>query len=88
MKTIVQGKNASPALRLANAFLSQKEASPDHFLTPRDLREGVEHFSWIGRFQHITQGDHRWLLDRDHNELSVPYAAQWFAEIATKDLRL
>lgn len=88
MKTIVQRRNASLALRLANAFLSQKEASADHFLTPHDLREGVEHFSWIGRFQQVTQGSHRWFLDGAHNEMSVPYAAQWFAEIITKDLRL
>lgn len=87
-KTIVQRKNASLALRLANAFLSQKGAPPDHFLTPRDLREGVEHFSWLGRFQQVVQGNHRWFLDGAHNEMSVPYAAQWFAEIVMKDLRL
>lgn len=88
MKTIVQRKNASLVLRLANAFLSQKGTSTDEFVTPRDLREGVEHFSWIGRFQEVVQGSHRWFLDGAHNELSVPHAAQWFAEIVTKDLRL
>ena len=88
MKTIVQRKNASLAIRLANAFLSQKGVNGDRSLTSHDFREGIEHFCWIGRFQQITQGSHKWFLDGAHNELSVQYPAQWFAEIVMKDLRL
>ena len=86
MKTAVQRRNASLAQKLANAFLLQKEPPPCHILTPLEIREGVERFNWIGRFQQIIHGDHRWFLDGAHNEMSVPYTAQWFADV-TKDLR-
>lgn len=86
MKTAVQRKNASLAQKLANAFLSQKQPTPCHTLTPVEIREGVERFNWIGRFQQIIHGEHRWFLDGAHNEMSVPHAAQWFAD-GTKDLR-
>ena len=88
MKSIVQRKNASLAVRLADAFISQKSAGAGHCLTSYDISEGIENFSWIGRFQQIVQGSQRWFLDGAHNEMSVPYPAQWFAEIMTKDLRL
>lgn len=88
MKLSVQRKNASLAVRLANAFISRKGLSAGHHLTSCDLRESIENFSWIGRFQQIIQGGNRWFLDGAHNELSVPYPARWFAEIVTKDLRL
>ena len=86
MKTAVQRRNASLALKLANAFLLQKQPTSCPALTPQEIREGVERFTWIGRFQQIVQGDHRWFLDGAHNEMSVPYTAQWFADI-TKELR-
>ena len=86
MKTAVQRRNASLAQKLANAFLLQKQPTSCHTLTPSEIREGVERFTWIGRFQQIVQGDHRWFLDGAHNEMSVPYPAQWFADV-TKDLR-
>ena len=86
MKTAVQRKNASLAQKLANAFLLQKQPSSCHTLTPHEIREGVERFTWIGRFQQLVQGDHRWFLDGAHNEMSVPYTAQWFADV-TKDSR-
>ncbi len=28
---------------------------------------------------------HTWFLDRAHNEMSVPYAAQWFAEVVAEN---
>ena len=86
MKTAVQRKNASLAQKLANAFLLQKQPTPCQTLTPLEIREGVERFNWIGRFQQIVHGDHRWFLDGAHNEMSVPYTAQWFADV-TKDSR-
>ena len=86
MKTAVQRRNASLAQKLADAFLLQKQPTSSHTLTPREIREGVENFTWIGRFHQIIQGDYRWFLDGAHNEMSVPHAAQWFADV-TKDLR-
>lgn len=86
MKIAVQRRNTSLAQKLANAFLSQKQPTSCHTLTPREIREGVERFIWICRFQQIVQGDHRWFLDGAHNETSVPYTTQWFADV-TKDLR-
>ena len=87
LKTTVQRRNASLAQELANAFLTQKQPTSYHELTPQDLRKGAEHFKWIGRFQQIIHGNHRWFLDGAHNEMSVPYTAQWFAELVAKDLR-
>ena len=83
LKTTVQRRNASLAQRLANAFLVRKGS---HMLTPHDIREGAKHLNWDGRFQQIIHGNHRWFLDGAHDEMSVPYAAQWFAEIVAKDL--
>ena len=87
LNTTVQRRNASLAKRLANAFLTQKQPTSCHTLTPHDIRRGAERFNWIGRFQQITQGNHRWFLDGARNEMSVPYTAQWFAEVVAKDLR-
>lgn len=86
LKTSVQRKNASLAQRLANAFLAQKEPASCPILTPLDIREGAERLDWNGRFQQIIQGNHTWFLDGAHNEMSVPHAAQWFAEVVAKDL--
>ena len=86
LKTTVQRRNAALAQRLANAFLMRKEPIPGHLLTPHDIRDGAERLNWYGRFQQIIRGNHRWFLDGAHNEMSVPYAAQWFAEIVAKDL--
>lgn len=87
MRTAVQRKNASLALKLADCFLQQKGFAADDVLTPNDVRKGIENFFWIGRFQQITHGTHRWFLDGAHNELSVPFAAQWFVEIIRNDFR-
>ena len=86
MKTAVQRRNASLALRLANAFLLQTKPTSCHIITPHEIREGVKHFNWIGRFQQLIHGDHRWFLDGAHNEMSMPYTASWFVD-AIKDLR-
>ena len=87
LKTTVQRRNASLAHRLADAFLAQKEPESRYMLTPQDIRQGAEGLNWYGRFQQIIHHNHRWFLDGAHNEMSVPYAAQWFADIVAKDLR-
>lgn len=80
IKPAVQRQNASLALKLANAFLLQKEPNRTT-LTSDEIREGVQEFTWIGRFQQTNQGNHTWFLDGAHNEMSVPYTAQWFADV-------
>jgi folylpolyglutamate synthase len=85
MKTTVQRKNASLAQRLANAFLRQKEPTSCPMLTTDDIRQGAEQFNWRGRFQQVIHGNHTWFLDGAHNEMSVPYAAQWFAEVVAEN---
>ena len=86
MRTLVQRKNASLAQRLADTFLVQRASAPYSMLTLDDIRKGAEQFNWNGRFQQIIHGKHRWLLDGAHNEMSVPYPAQWFAEVVREDL--
>ena len=76
----VQRTNATLALALTRSFLREKAPAAWRDLTEQDISMGVQHFFWIGRFQHITQGRHQWFLDGAHNELSVRNAAEWFAE--------
>ena len=80
LSTPVQRRNASLAQRLANAFLVRNGST----LTPDDIREGAKRFNWNGRFQQIIHGSHRWFLDGAHNEMSVSYSAEWFAENVAK----
>ena len=80
LRAEVQRENAALAFNLANAFLSKKAPTKERSLTEQDLTEGIDQFSWPGRFQRIVQGNHQWFLDGAHNEMSVPHAAQWFAE--------
>ena len=87
MKTTIHRKNASLAHRLANALLVQKEPTSPHVLTLHDVREGAERLNWNGRFQQIIHGNYRWFLDGSHNEMSMFYAAQWFAEVVAKELK-
>ena len=80
LKPAVQRQNASLALKLANALLLTRDPNRTT-LTSGEIKEGVEAFTWIGRFQQIIQGNHTWFLDGAHNEMSVPYTAQWFADV-------
>ncbi|KAI4121414.1 MAG: hypothetical protein LQ347_006866, partial [Umbilicaria vellea] len=83
LKPEVQRINSSLAIALASAFLERK-APKDHCnLTSHDVLQGVEQFSWPGRFHHIVNGNHQWFLDGAHNELSVQKAAQWFAAMVS-----
>ena len=76
----VQQINASLALALTRSFLMAKELSARTEPSIKSIVEGLERFSWPGRFQQITQGHHQWFLDGAHNEISVQHAATWFAD--------
>ena len=73
----VQLINASLALSASREFLKQKQA-PD--LAAEDIREGVDRFSWPGRFQTVLDETTTWFLDSAHNEISVDKAARWFTK--------
>ncbi|KFZ08235.1 hypothetical protein V501_06042 [Pseudogymnoascus sp. VKM F-4519 (FW-2642)] len=83
LKPVPQRINCSLALTVAREWLRQK--APDKELTAEDIICGIEQFSWPGRFQQITHGRCQWFLDCAHNELSLPYAATWFAEAITEN---
>ncbi|KAL8906531.1 MAG: hypothetical protein Q9207_001969 [Kuettlingeria erythrocarpa] len=79
LKPAVQRTNCSLAIALASTFLKVK-APQDCILTPQEIFQGIEQFSWPGRFHRIVDGSHQWFLDGAHNELSIQKAAQWFVE--------
>lgn len=83
----VQRTNASLALALTRSFLTTKGAQPRTELIPKEIVTGIERFSWPGRFQEITQGNHQWFLDGAHNEISVQNAALWFAGAISRQQR-
>ncbi|KAI4187731.1 MAG: hypothetical protein LQ348_004032, partial [Seirophora lacunosa] len=56
-------------------------------LKPEDILQGIEQFSWPGRFHHIVDGNHQWFLDGAHNELSIQKSAQWFVEATSEGQR-
>lgn len=82
LKPMVQRINCSLALALVGAFLKEKAPNEDGFLTSHDVVQGIEQFSWLGRFHQIYEGNHQWFLDGAHNELSVQVAARWFVKTA------
>jgi folylpolyglutamate synthase len=79
----VQRMNCSLAIAISNAFLKRKTSGSQHVLTQSDIAEGIENFSWPGRFETIQEGQCSWFLDGAHNELSVKQAAMWFAQVTT-----
>ncbi|KAL8821427.1 MAG: hypothetical protein Q9223_000530 [Gallowayella weberi] len=80
LKPEVQRINCSLAIALASTFLGIKAPENCRILTSQDILQGIEQFSWPGRFHRIVDGNHQWFLDGAHNELSVQKAAQWFVE--------
>ena len=84
LKPSVQKINCSLAIALASTFLQVKAPKKHCVLEPQDILQGTKQFSWPGRFQRITEGDHEWFLDGAHNELSIKEAAQWFVEVITE----
>ncbi|KAI4111829.1 MAG: hypothetical protein LQ339_000288 [Xanthoria mediterranea] len=80
LKPEVQRTNCSLALALASTFLKMKGPQDCRILAPQDILQGIEQFSWPGRFHCVVDGNHEWFLDGAHNELSIQKAAQWFVE--------
>lgn len=80
----VQRMNCSLAIAISNAFLKHKAPGGHHQLSQSDIVEGIEKFSWPGRFETIREGKCSWFLDGAHNELSVRQAAMWFAQATPK----
>ena len=66
------------------------QETEDFVLNEFDISLAIDSFSWSGRFQHIKEGENEWFLDGAHNEMSVPCAADWFADcvIGKKDMNL
>lgn len=82
----VQKINCSLALALATTFLERKAPPESRLLTLHSIHQGIENFSWPGRFEIINDGNNRWFLDGAHNELSIVVAAQWFArQVSVKE---
>jgi folylpolyglutamate synthase len=48
---------------------------------------GIEQFSWPGRYQQINERNSQWFLHGAHDELSLRYAVEWFAETTTTENR-
>jgi folylpolyglutamate synthase len=75
-----QRVNCSLGLSLATSFLQTCAPRGSRDLDDYDIVQGVEHFSWLGRYHHIIKGTHHWFLDGAHNLMSIGKAGSWFAE--------
>ncbi|RMZ88393.1 hypothetical protein DV736_g4379, partial [Chaetothyriales sp. CBS 134916] len=77
----VQRINSSLAIALVNAFLTKRRPRLDdddgenneRRLSEADIKNGIDHFSWPGRFEIIKSknGCTCWYLDGAHNEFSI-----------------
>ncbi|KOS40531.1 hypothetical protein ACN38_g8616 [Penicillium nordicum] len=74
----VQRLNCSLALQLTETFLRLKDS--EHTLDADDISNGVNNFSWMGRFEIINKDCSQWFLDGAHNTLSLEQAAEWFSK--------
>lgn len=84
LKPKVQKINCSLALAVVRAWLSVKAPKGQSSMED-NITRGIEQFSWPGRYQQINDQNCQWFLDGAHNELSLQYAVEWFAETATKN---
>ena len=86
LKPEVQRINCTLALAVVQTYLRRMSVKKDakigdySALTPSDITQAVEQFSWPGRFQIVVKGQNQWYLDSAHNEMSVGEAAKWFIE--------
>ncbi|KAF2663023.1 folylpolyglutamate synthase [Lophiostoma macrostomum CBS 122681] len=80
LKPDVQRMNCSVALATVRRFLEEKAPKDAAPLSSSDILQGIEQFSWPGRFQLVVEGAFNWFLDGAHNEMSVSKAAEWFIE--------
>ncbi|EME44224.1 hypothetical protein DOTSEDRAFT_62741 [Dothistroma septosporum NZE10] len=76
----VQRENASLAAAAAQALLKRTAPDGQHGFTTEDIQNGVENWSWPGRYQTLSRGRHTWFLDAAHNEMSITLAAEWFEQ--------
>ncbi|KAF2869244.1 putative tetrahydrofolylpolyglutamate synthase [Massariosphaeria phaeospora] len=76
----VQRMNCSVALATVRHFLEEKAPKDAAPLSSSDILQGIDRFSWPGRFQLVVEGAFNWFLDGAHNEMSVSKAAEWFIE--------
>ncbi|KAM5480622.1 putative tetrahydrofolate synthase [Microsporum canis] len=74
----VQKLNCSLALAVLRAWLTVK--LPEQSSIDDVILNGIEKFSWPGRYQQINDGNYRWFLDGAHTDSSLCYAVEWFAE--------
>ncbi|KAL8788262.1 MAG: hypothetical protein Q9213_001782 [Squamulea squamosa] len=84
LKPEVQLLNFSLARAVSNVFLQQKAPQDNITLSSHDIIQGVQAFSWPGRFQSILDGNLAWFLDGAHNKISLEKCAQWFAQSSSK----
>lgn len=80
LKPKVQYTNCSLALAAAQSFIDQRGTERSSGLSPMDIINGIDSFSWPGRFQLVIDGQNQWFLDSAHNEMSVGITAEWFRE--------
>lgn len=80
LKPDVQRTNCSVALAAARCFLEERAPKGAAQLSYSDVLQGINQFSWPGRFQILVEGAFNWFLDGAHNEMSVSKAAEWFIE--------
>lgn len=79
-KPEVQLLNFSLARAVSNSFLQQRAPRSNAVLSSDDIIEGVQAYSWPGRFQSMSDGRLSWFLDGAHNKFSLKICAQWFSQ--------
>lgn len=87
LKPEAQLLNFSLARAVSNNFLQQRAPHDNAVLSLSDITQGVQAFSWPGRFQSILDGNLTWFLDGAHNKISLESCAKWFAQSSTLSKR-
>lgn len=83
LKPEVQLLNFSLARAVSNSFLRQRAPQGNAMLSSLDIIQGLQAFSWPGRFQSISDGNFTWFLDGAHNKLSLGICARWFSQTSS-----
>jgi len=76
LKPEVQLLNFSLARTVSNSFLRQRAPQSNAMLSSLDIIQGLQAFSWSGRFQSISDDNLAWFLDGAHNKLSLGICAR------------
>jgi folylpolyglutamate synthase len=83
LKPKVEITDSPLALAVVRAWLSVK--APEELRNMKDtVSQDLERFWWPGRYQQINERHYRWFLDGAHDEVSLQYVVQWFAETASQ----